>query len=105
MKNKLALFVVFALSGAIFFPLSKGYAEYQQYTCDVVQAGIEETGDVLFKLRPVGMTKTKGFFAPAGREKEMLAIGISAMVSGMKVKALIDYDLGGEIRILRLFVD
>jgi hypothetical protein len=105
MKNKLALFVVFALSGVILFPFSKGYAEYQMYTCDVVQAGIEETGDALFKFRPVGMTKAKPFVAPAGREKEMLAIAISAMVSGMKVKAMIDYEMGGEIRILRLFAE
>jgi hypothetical protein len=80
----------------ISFPFSKGYARYRMETCDVVQAGIEETGEALFKFRPVGMAKAKGFVAPAGQEKEMLAIAISAMVSGLKVKALIDYEVGGE---------
>jgi hypothetical protein len=70
----------------------------------VVQAGVEDDGSALFKFKPVGQTKAVGFLAPVGREKEMLAIALTAMVSGMKVKAMIDYQVPqSEIRTLRLF--
>jgi len=104
MKSKLLFFTAVISAGLIMAFATNGHAEYQMQTCDVVQAGIEETGDALFKFRPVGETKPKGFVAPVGREKEMLAIALTAMVSGLKVKALIDYQVpGSEIRSLRLF--
>jgi hypothetical protein len=104
MKPKLSLFVAFISLGLMLFFTKSGYAEYRMETCDVVQAGIEETGAALFKFKPLGETKSKGFVAPVGREKEMLAIALTAMSSGMKVKALIDYEVAGsEIKSLKLF--
>lgn len=68
------------------------YATYQIEVCTVIQAGTDaETTEIFFAvaIRP-SLTK-KRFIALAGQEKRMLAIGLSAMVSGMRVKAEIDY--------------
>lgn len=90
-KRILALFVI-ALVGSLFM-VSSASAAYLERTHTVTAVETDDTGQVLitFSLTNGQGTFYKTHVVPAGQEKTMLAVALTAMSTGMNVEALTDF--------------
>ena len=102
MKRKLTLIFV-AILAFSFFITPCAFAGYKVRTCEVEKALTDDVGNVLISFTIVGTTKTNSFYVPAGQEKTMLAVALTAITSDITVEALLDfYEPGTEIGYITL---
>ncbi len=69
------------------------YAAAATYTCTVNSAGPQAAGTANYKMA-IKLTSTPGtktFVAPTGKEKEFLAVALTAIANGKKVSVVIDW--------------
>ena len=71
------------------------------FKCSVFFAGCSDQGAEI-KLKRVSDNKAKLFFASAGEEDRMLAIALTAMNSGLSVRALVNWNQSVHNTILAL---
>jgi hypothetical protein len=64
--------------------------------CNVMEAGYnDETGNIEIWLQQYDGGNTKMFTAAVGQEKEMLAVALSALSTGLPVKAKLNWNTWG----------
>jgi len=97
MKGK--VFVVLALFLALNFAMTPiAHAKYVRLTCTIDSVETDAFGAVLitFTINTAAGPRTRTHYAPAGQEKTMLAVALTAMTSGLQVQAFIDFYNPGE---------
>ena len=76
-----------------------GYSSYAlagSYLCEVKEAGTYGKSEVRFKLTDTEQAfVNKDFKARSERPQEMLAVGLAALVSGLKVRVYTNPSAGG----------
>ena len=94
MAKKISLLLMVVMLAGVYFTTDASAAA-QWFTCTVEMAG-PSGGKILIRLTDSSSAFTnKWFTAPAESGKEMLAVALTAMNSGMRVRVSADLSLSG----------
>ena len=79
--------IIYILVISLFAVLVSSQAYAGTYVCDVTEAGaVGPAAEVQIRLTSTGSFTNQWFKARTGREKEMLAVALTALASGLKVR-------------------
>lgn len=104
---RVILVIAVAMVSVLGLNVAESNAAGAYYYCTVLEAGASPglSTKYRFKLTADNGTFDKKYFYPnAGYEKDMLAIALTAMVNGKKVRVYTDYAPSGTSKITQMYL-